>query len=141
MLLNPGEKVYIGSTADGEGNEIKIFERHNPLMLSIKQLAQRDSITEKEAYQKYSISIFQTTNAQTSIKTRIIDYRTENGISEDLLSIEYVPKTGKNKGKVYEQFYNGDKCRLFVWLRDTSEVINGELYKKDLQGTYWDISP
>lgn len=140
VLVNPGEKLYIGSTVDGEGNEIKVFERRNPELLSIKQIALRDGISEKEAYKKYGIFIFQTTNAQTSIRTRIIDYRHENAIKEDLLSIEYIPKTGKNKGKVYEQFYKGDKCRLFVWLRDTSETINGELYKKDLQGTYWDMN-
>lgn len=140
VLVNPGKKVYIGSTVDGEGNEIKVFERRNPELLSIKQIALRDGISEKEAYKKYGIYIFQTTNAQTSIRTRIIDYRHENAIKEDLLSIEYIPKTGKNKGKVYEQFYKGDKCRLFVWLRDTSEIINGELYKKDLQGTYWDMN-
>lgn len=29
---------------------------------------------------------------------------------------------------------------MFVWLKDTSEVIDGELYKKDLQGTYWDMN-
>lgn len=140
VLLDPGEKIYVGSTVDGEDNEIKIYKRHNPLILSIKQIAVRDSITEKEAYKKYCTSIFQTTNAQTSIRTRIIDYRIENSITEDLLSIEYIPKTGKNKGKVYEQFYKGDKCRLFVWLKDTSEIINDILYKKDLQGTYWDMN-
>lgn len=140
VLLNPGEKEYYGSTVDGDGNEIKVYLRKNPEMLSIKQVATRDGITEKEAYKKYGISIFQTTNAQSSIRTRIMDYRTEEGIDEDLISIEYVPKTGKNRGKVYEQFYKGDKCRLFVWLKDTSEVIDGELYKKDLQGTYWDMN-
>ena len=140
VLLNPGEKEYYGSTVDGDGNEIKVFLRKNPEMLSIKQVATRDGITEKEAYKKYGISIFQTTNAQSSIRTRVMDYRAEEGIEEDLISIEYVPKTGKNRGKVYEQFYKGDKCRLFVWLRDTSEVIDGELYKKDLQGTYWDMN-
>lgn len=56
------------------------------------------------------------------------------------LSIEYVPKTGKNRGKQYEQFYKGDKCRLFAWLRDISEEIDGVLYKKTLQGTYWDFT-
>ncbi len=117
-----------------------MYLRKNPEMMSIKQVASRDSITEKEAYKKYGISIFQTTNAQSSIRTRIMDYRAEEGIEEDLISIEYVPKTGKNRGKVYEQFYKGDKCRLFVWLKDTSEVIDGELYKKDLQGTYWDMN-
>ena len=108
--------------------------------MSIKQVATRDGITEKEAYKKYGISIFQTTNAQSSIRTRVMEYRNENSIAEDLISIEYVPRTGKNRGTVYEQFYKGDKCRLFVWLKDTSEVIDGELFKKDLQGTYWDMN-
>ena len=140
VLLSPGEKEFFGSTVDGDGNEIKVFLRKNPEMMSIRQVAIRDGITEKEAYQKYGVSIFQTTNAQSSIRTRIMDYRKENNIEDDLLSIEYVPKTGKNRGVVYEQFYKGDKCRLFVWLRDTSEVIDGELFKKDLQGTYWDMN-
>ena len=140
VLVNPGEKEYYGSTVDGDGNEIKVYLRKNPEMLSIKQIARRDNITEKEAYKKYGVSIFQTTNAQSSIRTRVMDYRHEENITEDLLSIEYIPKTGKNRGNVYEQFYKGDKCRLFVWLRDTSEVIDGELYKKDLQGTYWDMN-
>jgi adenine-specific DNA-methyltransferase len=139
-LLSPGEMEFFGSTVDGDGNEIKVFLRKKPEMMSIRQVAIRDGITEKEAYQKYGVSIFQTTNAQSSIRTRIMDYRKENNIEDDLLSIEYVPKTGKNRGVVYEQFYKGDKCRLFVWLRDTSEVIDGELFKKDLQGTYWDMN-
>lgn len=140
VLLDPGAKEYCGSTVDGDGNEIRVFLRKNPVMLSIKQVAKRDGITEKETYKKYGINIFQTTNAQSSIRTRVIDYRREEGITEDLISIEYVPKTGRNRGKTYEQFYKGDKCRLFVWLRDTSEIIDGELFKKDLQGTYWDMN-
>ena len=140
VLVEPGEKEYYGSTVDGDGNEIKVYLRKNPVMMSIKQVATRDGITEKEAYQKYGISIFQTTNAQSSIRSRVMEYRTENSIAEDLISIEYVPRTGKNRGTLYEQFYKGDKCRLFVWLKDTSEVIDGELFKKDLQGTYWDMT-
>lgn len=140
VLINPGDKEYIGSTVDGDGNEIKFFLRKNPEILSIKQVASRDGITEKEAYQKYGTLIFQTTNAQSSIRTRVMDYRHEMNITEDLLSIEYVPKNGKNRGVVYEQFYRGDKCRLFVWLRDTAEVSDGELFKKDLRGTYWDVT-
>lgn len=140
VLCDPGEKKYYGSTLDGDGNEIKVFIRKRPKILSVKQVASQEGISEKEVYQKYGTSIFQTTNAQSSIRTRVIEYRNKKQIDEDLMSIEYIPKTGKNKGKVYEQFYKGDKCRLFVWLRDTSEVIDGELFKKDLQGTYWDMN-
>jgi len=132
--------VYHGSTVDGDGNEIRVYLRKNPQMFSIKQIARKDGISEKEAYKKYGVSIFQTTNAQSSIRTRVMDYRKESGITEDLISIEYIPKTGKNRGIIYEQFYKGEKCRLFVWLRDTSEIIDGELFKKDLQGTYWDMN-
>lgn len=140
VIIDEGEKIYFGSTIDGEGNEIKVFLRKNPKILSINQIAKRDGISEKEAYKKYGIRVFRTTNAQSSIRKRILDYRAENGIQEDLISIEYIPKTGKNRGLIYEQFYKGDKCNLFVWLRDTSEVIDGELFKKDLQGTYWDMN-
>lgn len=140
VLIDEGSKEYIGSTVDGDGNEIKVYLRKNPVIKSIKQVAKDDNISEKEAYKKYGIKVFQTTNAQSSIRTRVIEYRKEKNISDDLISIEYIPKTGKNKGKIYEQFYKGDKCRLFVWLRDTSEIIDGELYKKDLQGTYWDFN-
>lgn len=99
VLVNPGDKEYLGSTVDGDGNEIKVYLRKNPEMMSIKQIAQRDGITVDDAYSKYGIDIFQTTNAQSSIRTRIMDYRSEMGIEEDLISIEYVPKTGKIVGK------------------------------------------
>lgn len=140
VLVDEGKKKYIGSTVDGNGDEIKVYLREDVIIKSVKKLALEDEITEKEAYRKYGTKIFQTTNAQSSIRTRVIDYKKEYQIDEDVISIEYVPKTGKNKGKIYEQFYKGEKCRLFVWLRDTSEVIDGELYKKDAQGTYWDYT-
>ncbi|MDY6346698.1 MAG: site-specific DNA-methyltransferase [Succiniclasticum sp.] len=140
VLVNPGDKVYLGSTVDGDGNEIKVYKRVGVEISSIKQVAKREGLTLKEAYRKYGVNVFRTTNAQTSIRTRIINFRKENNIRDQILSIEYVPKTGKNRGKVYEQFYKDDVCNLFVWLRDTSEVIDGELYKKDLQGTYWDMN-
>lgn len=140
VLLNPGTKEYVGSTVDGDGNEIRVYTRKNVVTRSVNQMAKKDGITLKEAYKKYGINVFRTTNAQSSIRTRIIEYRKESGITDSVLSIEYIPKTGKNKGVMYEQFYKDDICNLFVWLRDTSEIIDGELYKKELQGTYWDMN-
>ncbi|MBO6178180.1 MAG: site-specific DNA-methyltransferase [Selenomonadaceae bacterium] len=140
VLINPGEKVFIGKTLDGSGNEIKVYSRCNYEMMSVKQVANRDGISEKEAYKKYGTKIFRTTNAQTSIRTRIIKFRQDNNIHDELLSIEYVPQTGKNKGSLYEQFYKDDICNLFVWLKDTSEIIDDVLYKRDLLGTYWDMN-
>ncbi|HDR1022915.1 TPA: site-specific DNA-methyltransferase [Pasteurella multocida] len=76
---------------------------------------------------------------QSSIRPRVIDKVAELNISGDLFSIKYVPKTGRNKGIIYEQFYKGEQFRLFTWLKDVSEEIDGVLYKKEMLGTYWDF--
>ncbi|MBQ3054088.1 MAG: site-specific DNA-methyltransferase [Clostridia bacterium] len=138
-LVNSGEKIYVGSTADGDGNEIKIFKRENYSIKSIGEIMKSENLSEKEAYNKYAHCIFQTAMPQSSIRPRVMSKVNEIGIESDLYSIEYVPKTGRNKGVVYEQFYKGENFRLFAWLRDVSEEIDGVLYKKTLQGTYWNF--
>lgn len=140
VLVNEGEKEYIGSTKDGSGDEIKIFKRINFEIKTIKELAESEEISIERAYSKYALKIFQTTNAQSSIRQRVIDFIEENNLENDLLSIEYIPKSGKFKNRLYEQFYRGNKCRLFAWLKDTAEEINGTLYKKDKLGSYWDMN-
>lgn len=50
VLMKPGEKEYIGSTVDGDGNEIKVYRRVGVETLSINQVAKNEGITIKEAY-------------------------------------------------------------------------------------------
>ncbi|MBC5660973.1 site-specific DNA-methyltransferase [Anaerosacchariphilus sp. NSJ-68] len=140
VLVDRGEKEYIGSTVDGNGDEIKLFRRKNATVKSVRQVMIDKNISEQEVYYKYGQLIFEAKDAQSSIRTRVINAKKQYGISDDIVSIEYIPKTGKNKGRLYEQFYKGDKCRLFAWLGDICENIDGALYKKDLQGTYWDYT-
>ena len=139
VLLDPGEGFYIGSTIDGNGDEIKIYERRNYLIKSISKLMKEENLTESDAYNKYACKIFQTAMPQSSIRPRVMEKVLEFGKNSDLYSIRYVPKTGRNKGKLYEQFYKGDTFRLFAWLKDVATEIDGKVYKKDLQGTYWDF--
>lgn len=140
VLVKCGDKEYFGSTVDGNGDEIRLYRRKNAIVKSIRQVMADENISEKEVYYKYGKYIFEAKDAQSSIRTRVINAKKEYEITDDIVSIEYIPKTGKNKGVVYEQFYKGDKCRLFAWLGDISENIDGILYKKDLQGTYWDYT-
>jgi len=140
VLVHEGDKKYIGSTVDGDGGEIKIFQRKNPIIKSINQIIKEEKISEEQAYTKYAKKIFQTAMPQSSIRPRVMEKVSELGSIEDLHSIEYVPRSGKNKDRVYEQFYKGDAFRLFAWLEDVSEEINGVLYKKELQGTYWNYA-
>lgn len=140
VLVNTGEKVYLTSTTDGDGNEIKIYRRKGIETMSILQLMKIENISEREVYYRYGKYIFEAKDAQSSIRTRIIEAKKNNNIEDDIISIEYIPKTGKNKGALYEQFYKGQQCRLFAWLKDISFEENGTLYKRDLLGTYWDLT-
>jgi len=137
VVIDYGKKEYIKSTKDGEGNEIKIYKRVNPLFKSISQIALEEKISKKEVYYKYIDRIFTTAMPQSSIRTRVLEsLRGEK--DTDFISIEYTPKSGKNKDRVYEQYYKGEKLRLLAWLKDVVEKINEELYKRDLQGTLWE---
>lgn len=139
VLYDKGKEEYIASTVDGDGNEIKIFNRINPVFKSISQVAKIEGITEKEVYYKYIDCIYTTAMPQSSIRPRVMKKIADDNIKHnELISIKYIPKSGKNKGKEYEQFYKGDKFRLLTWLRDVTENKEGVIVKKDLQGTLWD---
>ena len=137
VIYDRGREEYLCSTVDGDGNEIKIFNRVGARVLSIGQVAKEEGISEKDAYYKYMDSVFTTAMPQSSIRPRVME-RLEGIEHEDIISIKYVPKTGKNRGIEYEQFYKGDKFRLFTWLKDVAEYRDKKWYKKDLQGTFWD---
>ena len=141
VLVSPGEKKLLGSTVDGEGNEIKVFARENFKIASVGSLQKSEGLSEADVYNKYADKIFQTAMPQSSIRPRVMAFVEEQGgTTSDLHSIEYVPRSGRNKGVVYEQFYKGDSFRLFAWLRDVAEERDGVLYKKDMKGTYWDYA-
>lgn len=138
-LIDPGEKIYVGSTVDGSGEEIKIFKRVGFKIKSVNQIMKDEGLSESDAYNKYAKFFFVSQMPQSSIRPRVMEKVKELGRDSELYSIEYIPKTGRNKGKVYEQFYKGENFRLFAWLSDVSEEIDGVLYKKTLQGTYWNF--
>ena len=140
VIVDYGEKKYIKSTTDGAGDEIKIFLRSGYKILSVTELAKLENISEVEVYKKYARNIFQTAMPQSSIRPRVMEALNGMVFDTDLFSIEYIPKSGRNKGIVYEQFYKGEKFRLFSWLSDVSEDIDGKLYKKEMQGTFWDLT-
>lgn len=140
VLINPGEAKLIGSTTDAAGDKIELYKRENYRIESISKLMKKEKLNESEAYAKYADRIFQTAMPQSSIRPAVIKkYREITKDPNELLSIKYVPRSGKNKGKLYEQFYKGDNFRLFAWLKDVSIKKDGKLYKTEKQGTFWDL--
>lgn len=141
VLVDPGEKVDIGRTVDGDGNDIRVFERRGFVIKSIGQLQKEEGLSEEQVYNKWAKRIFQTAMPQSSIRPRVMAHVEESGgVRSDLYSIEYTPRSGRNKGRLYEQFYKGENFRLFAWLHDVAEERDGVLYKKEMRGTYWDYA-
>lgn len=120
---------------DGAGDDITIYKVNDYEIKSVKQVAQLEGITEAEVYSKYFERIMTTTNAQTSIRTRIWD---ATDSENNMYKAAYVPKTGKNKGKETELLLMGKQKVLVIWLKDTAEWIKKKIYKKERVGTYWD---
>ena len=65
-------------------------------MEPITQVAAAEGTSEQECYAKYFDRVFRDTNAQSSIRTRVMEAVAGEG---DFVSIEYVPKSGRNKGR------------------------------------------
>lgn len=140
VLVDPGKAVYIGSTTDATGNEIRLYKRKDYKIKSISKLMNEENLSEQEAYDKYGVKAFQTAMPQSSIRPTIMKkYKEISNEPNELMSIKYIPRTGRNKGKEYEQFYKGEKFRLFAWLKDVSVMKEGHLYKTEKQGTFWNF--
>jgi len=141
VITNLGQKDYELSTTDGDGNEIRVYRRLGATFSSVNELIRLETLSEDQIYHKYFERIFTTAMPQSSIRGRVLTALIENNLPltpDSVYSIEYIPKSGRNKGQVYEQFYRGEQLRLFSWFRDVAEIRDDKVYKKDLIGTLWD---
>ena len=136
VIKNEGKREYVKSILTGNGDEIKIYKHSGyefvPITKIIKNEFDGDS---KKAYYKYINQIFRTTNAQSSIRKRIMDETKD--IDSDLISIEYIPTKGKNEGKLTKLFYKDEKRNLIAFLRDVVSQEADGIYKLDNKGNIW----
>lgn len=134
ILVSEGRKEKFKVIQDGGGNDIVVFKHTKYEISSIPDVMKSEGITREAAYFKYFDKVFRTTNAQTSIRSRVAE-ATEG--EDTLFSIEYVPRSGKNKGQVSTSHYMGSKTDLFVWLADTAEKKTNRIMKREKLGTLW----
>ena len=137
ILLGADERTYFGEVKDGDGNAIKIYKRKNVKRTTISKVCKEEGISEASAYRKYFKQIFSDTNAQTSIRTRVIDAVTELDNSE-LLEVEYVPRSGRDKGLKVLHAYISPTVRRVIWLHDVADSSGDQIIKKEKLGTLWD---
>ena len=103
---------------------------------SISTFAKENKMTEEQVYDKYADKIFQTTNAQTSIRQNVLDI-TKNEAYE-MIGLEYTPIKGKNVDSEIEILYKGEQRRMMMFLSDAVTRIDGEYFYLDKITTLWD---
>lgn len=134
VFTNIGERKYYKTIKDGSGNDIIIYSHSGYETKSVNQLAQEDSISEIEAFNKYFDRICTTENAQTSIRTRV---REATDQEDNLYSIEYYPVSGRNKGKLTTVYFVGKNKRLVSWFKNVCVNERGYIFKKEKVGSLW----
>lgn len=85
------EGEYECSIKDGSGDDIKIYRHKTFKTASIQALAKQEFNGDRFlAYEKYINSVFRTTNAQSSIRARVMEATKD--YPEQIISIEYTKK-------------------------------------------------
>lgn len=144
VLTSFGHKEYVSTIKDGSGGDIQIFRHQNYARSSVsslvKQIVEKEPQTnktdaEKKVYLEYLSGIFSDTNAQSSIRARVMD---ELGEEDGLFSIEYFPKSGRQKGKRTTVYYVGKQKRQVIWLSDIARIEDKKVILKGQISNLWD---
>jgi adenine-specific DNA-methyltransferase len=139
VLISTGDFLEERVIKDGAGDPIRVRKFKGVKRTTINALV-RSGAAREEAYHKNFEMIFSDTNAQTSIRTRIIDEFVE--LAEDeILEAEYIPRSGRDKGEAVKHYYISKTIRRVIWLKDTATKRGKKLIKLEKAGTYWDGFP
>lgn len=134
LIQSFGEKTHFKDIKDGSGEDIKIYKHENVKIETISNVAKSESLTEEDVYVKYFDKIFRDTNAQSSIRQRVLDATDRE---DTFYSIEYIPSSGRNKGKLTTLYYKGRNKDIIAWLSDVAIKDGKRIFKKEKVGTLW----
>ena len=132
-LTDFGQRSLVATTTDGEGNEIKVFKHAAFKMVPVSELKKPEEDI-AETYFRHFETIFRDTNAQSSIRTRVIHAL---GDDDGLFSIDYMPRSGRSKGKLTTVYYKGTKKDQIAWLKDIGHKDAEKVYIRGKTGTLW----
>ncbi|MDD5326895.1 MAG: site-specific DNA-methyltransferase [Phycisphaerae bacterium] len=137
ILLNSDERQFVKTIKDGSGEPIDIYKHSNVKRTTIGQVCKDENLSIEDAYKKYFSKIFSDTNAQSSIRARIIGAIKHLGANE-MLEVEYTPRSGKYKGNKVAHYYISNTVRRVIWLSEVAEVNDDQIIKNEKLGTLWD---
>lgn len=127
ILLEKGEFVEERIVYDGAGEEIRVRKYKGLTRTTVNSLMRAGQ--DREAiYATHFGTIFSDTNAQTSIRTRIID-EFHRLADDELLEAEYIPRSGRDKGQTVQHLYISPTIRRVIWLKDTATKRGTKIVK------------
>jgi adenine-specific DNA-methyltransferase len=138
VLRSLGERTPLQTIEDGSGQSIQVYVHSGVDIIPIPQLADEEGISEQECYIRHFDRVFRDTNAQSSIRIRVMEAVQGRG---DFFSIDYVPRSGRNKGQLVTMYYKGANCDLIAWLKDVAVKRGEHLVKLEKAGTFWEGFP
>ena len=133
IMTKLGDKELI---LDDKEHGMKFFGYKTLETMSISSFAQSKGISVEDVYNKYADRIFQTTNAQSSVRQTVL--KQTAAYDYPMVGCEYIPIKGKNEGNTIEILYKGEQRRMMMFLSDAVEKIDGEYYYLDKITTLWD---
>ena len=145
VITKFGNRKFVKAITDGSGEEIKIYKHEGFEFKTLKDLAKCIDANRKglnirdkelqEAYRKHFDGIFRDTNAQSSIRSRVMEAVPDE---EGLVSIDYVPRSGRYKGKLTTVYYKGRNKDQIAWLSDIATKIKKKVVIREKLGTFWE---
>lgn len=127
---------YVKSFRAGNGDQIYLYKHEQYEICSINQIAHDEFDGDiKKAYYTCIDRVFRTTNAQTSIRKKVID-ETKEFNNSGIFSVEYIPIKGRNAGKPVRSYYKD--TNLIAWLSDVVQKEGNVIFKLENTGNLWD---
>lgn len=132
VLTQLGGKVLLNDNQEfGE----RLYGYRDVKTMSVTAFAREQGLTEDEVYQRYAEKIIRTTNAQSSIRKRVVELSKE--LPYEIIGFEYSPIKGKNRGQTVEVLYKGTSRSMVMQLSDVVTQKNGDFIYRERVGTLW----
>lgn len=130
VLVSYGKKKYYKSIRDGKGEEIKIYQHTDHKIMTVREYAKQNSLSTLEVCLNSTEKMFQTAVSASNILKKV-----QQNTDREFYSLSYMPKSGKNKGKITERFFY--KHREVIFLKNTLTEIDGEYHKTTALSNIW----
>ncbi len=139
VLIDKGAFVQERTVLDGAGDPIQVRRYKGVKRTTINSLM-KEGKSRAQSYTEHLEQIFSDTNAQSSIRSRIIEEF--SSLAEDeLLEAKYIPRSGRDKGQTVQHYYISPTIRRVIWLKDTAVKKGNRLLKLEKAGTFWEGFP